>query len=94
MEEIKEFQPKTEIPEDLTIEKAKEIRKNVQSETQKVMTQLQMQGLPPNEFQEKFMKEIARLDDMVYIKYGFKNNEVLEAFQKYKLIPTRSAMTT
>ncbi|CAI2378761.1 unnamed protein product [Moneuplotes crassus] len=35
IDEIKEFQSEVEIPEDLTIEKAKEIRKNVQEETKK-----------------------------------------------------------
>lgn len=93
VQEVQTYQPKSGIPEELTLEKAKEIRGFVQKETQKVLATLQSQGIPQAQFQEKFVKEIAKLDDIIYIKYGFKNTEVLQAFHEYKLIAARPGMT-
>ncbi|CAI2378609.1 unnamed protein product [Moneuplotes crassus] len=92
VEEIQTYHPTNELPEDLTIEKAKEIRVFVQKETQKKLNELQSLGLPQAQFHEKFVKEIAKLDDIIYIKFGFKNKEVLQAFNKYRLIAARSGM--
>lgn len=78
-----------DIPEELTKEKAIEIRDFAKTETQKTLMQLQSTMTNQAEFQEKFMFEVSKLDDIIFIKYGFKNTDVLKAFQHYNLIPNQ-----
>ena len=76
-----------ELPEGLTLEKAKEIRDYAQTETQKILAQVQAQGGNQQNFQEKFLFEVSKLDDIIFIKYGFRNTEVLKSFHKFNLVP-------
>lgn len=83
-----------EPPAGLTKELAEEIRDFAKVETQKVLMQLQSTVTDQYQFQEKFMFEVSKLDDVIFVKYGFKNTDVLKAFQFYKLIPNQEGNQT
>jgi hypothetical protein len=87
VKEIQTLNPDDELPEALTKEKAIEIRDFAKAETQKKIMELQSTMTNQNEFQEKFMYEVSKLDDVIFINYGFKNTDVLKAFQQFNLIP-------
>ena len=37
-------------------------------------------------FKEQFGFEIAKLDDVIYLQFGFRNNEVIKAFTQFELL--------
>lgn len=75
-----------EIPESLTKEKAIEIRDFARSETTRIITELSNKISDPMLLQKQANFEIAKLDDVAYIKFGYKSKEVLKAFEKYNLL--------
>ena len=89
VEQVQKSDENADLPDGLTKEVAEEIRDYAKSETQKTLRELQSTITNQNEFQEKFMFAVSKLDDEIYIKYGFKNTDVLKAFQTYKLIPNQ-----
>jgi hypothetical protein len=89
VEDVQTRSPEAELPAGLTKEKAEEIRDFAKAQTQNVILQLQSTMTNQNDFNEKFMFEVSKLDDVIFLKYGFKNTDVLKAFQKYNLIPNQ-----
>lgn len=89
--EIQSVNPDEGLPEGLTREKAVEIRDFAKEQTQKKLIELQRSVTNQSELQEKFMFEVAKLDDVILMKYGFKNTDVLKAFTKYNLIPKQNS---
>lgn len=87
--EVQGGDDETAPPAGLTKEIAENIRDFAKVETQKALMQLQSTITDQYQFQEKFMFEVSKLDDVIFIKYGFKNTDVLKAFQYYKLIPNQ-----
>ena len=75
-----------EIPESLTKEKTIEIRDFARSETTRIITELSNKISDPMLLQKQANFEIAKLDDVAYIKFGYKSKEVLKAFEKYNLL--------
>lgn len=88
--EVQNRTPKSELPAGLDREKALEIRDFAKQQTQKTIMELQSKITNQNEFNQKFMYEVSKLDDIIYLKYGFKNTDVLKAFQHYNLIPNQA----
>ena len=87
VDEVQNINPEVDVPEALTKEVAEEIRDYAKESTQKVLQHLQSTCKNQQEMSDKFMFEVSKLDDDIYIKYGYKNTVVLKAFQKYNLIP-------
>lgn len=87
VDEVQNINPEVDVPEALTKEVAEEIRDYAKESTQKVLQRLQTTCKNQQEMSDKFMFEVSKLDDDIYIKYGYKNTIVLKAFQKYNLIP-------
>jgi hypothetical protein len=85
-------QNKKSLPESLTKEVAQEIRDFAKNETQRILRNLQSTETDQTAFNEKFMFEVSKLDDVIYLKYGFKNTDVLKAFHEYNLIPSQNQM--
>lgn len=92
VEQVQKNDNGADLPEGLTKEKAEEIRDFAKAETQKTLRELQSTMTNQNEFQEKFMFAVSKLDDVIYIKFGFKNTDVLKAFQHFRLIPNQGGM--
>mmetsp|Transcript_29468 Transcript_29468/g.26044 ORF Transcript_29468/g.26044 Transcript_29468/m.26044 type:complete len:268 (+) Transcript_29468:2-805(+) len=82
----------TELPSNLTLEKAKEIRAFAQEQTKKILAIVQASAASQDEFQSKFLSEVSKLDDIIYIEFGFRNTEVLKSFHHYKLVPQAGEM--
>jgi hypothetical protein len=78
-----------EVPDALTKEITVEIKEFARIEAEKILTQLSSKNLSKEIIQSHYSFEMAKLDDIIYIKYGFKNSEVLAAFKKYNLLPQR-----
>lgn len=78
------------IPESLTREVATEIRDFARSSTNEVIVSLSKQIKDQNVLQDSIAYEIAKLDDVIYLKYGYKNKEVIKAFEKYQLLSQRA----
>ena len=76
-----------DLPEGLTKEKAQEIRDFAKQKTQSIVMGLQRTETDQQVFNQKFMFEVSKLDDVIYMNYGYKNTDVLKAFQTYNLIP-------
>lgn len=91
VQEVQSMNPDEELSEDLTKEVAIEIRDFAKKLTQETIYKLQATITDQQRFQEEFMFEISKLDDIIYVKYGFKNTEVLKAFKKYNLVPQAGA---
>lgn len=89
VEEVQKRNPEEGLPEGLTKEKSMEIRDFARSKTQSMVQDLQRKHPNQAEFNERFMFEVSKLDDIIFLTYGFKNTDVLKAFQKYNLIPNQ-----
>ena len=76
----------TEIPESLTEEVATEIRDFARDSTNEIIRDLSSRITDQNLLQEKISFEIAKLDDIIYVKFGYTNKEVIKAFEKYYFI--------
>jgi len=79
-----EISPK--IPESLDEEKATEIRDFARQTTNKIISDLTSTIKDQSVLNDRMTFEISKLDDVIYLKYGFKNKEVIKAFEKYSLL--------
>lgn len=75
------------IPEELTKEKAIEIKDFAKENTERVLRELPQKYRDPATLQDEISFEVAKLDDIIYVKFGYKNKVVLEAFKHYNLLP-------
>jgi hypothetical protein len=82
------------VPESLTKEKTIEIRNFARDKTSEIMQQSQKGAKDQNQLQDILSFEIAKLDDVIYIEFGYKNKVVIEAFKKYDLLPQAQAPVT
>jgi hypothetical protein len=79
-----------QVPEDLDREKATEIRDFARETTNKIIMELSQTIKDQGILQDRISFEIAKLDDIIYVKYGYKNKEVIKAFEKYELLSKRA----
>ena len=79
----------TEMPESLTEEVAIEIRDFARDTTNGIIRDLSGRISDQSLLQEKISFEIAKLDDIIYVKYGYTNKEVIKSFEKYNLLAKR-----
>ncbi|CAI2376213.1 unnamed protein product [Moneuplotes crassus] len=75
------------LPDDLTAEVAQEIKDFAKESTERVLRELPQKFRDANILQNEISFEVAKLDDVIFVKYGYKNKVVLEAFRKYNLLP-------
>jgi glutaredoxin 2 len=74
------------IPESLTEQVATEIRDFARDRTNEIIGELSQKIKDPNLLQEKVSFEIAKLDDIIYLKHGYRNKVVIKAFEKFNLL--------
>lgn len=72
----------TEMPESLTEKVATEIRDFARDTTNQIIRDLSSRITDQAVLQEKISFEIAKLDDIIYVKYGYTNKEVIKSFEK------------
>ena len=76
----------SKLPEGLTKEKALEIRDFAKLRTNQIMQQLSAQIQDPTELRAQINYQIARLDDVIFLEYGFRNHDVIKAFNDHGII--------
>lgn len=80
-----------QVPESLNKELTEEIRDFARNSTNKIMEDASRTYKDQAILQEKLQFEIAKLDDVIYVEYGYRNKEVIKAFEKYNLLPKHEA---
>jgi hypothetical protein len=55
------------------------------------MQQIDKQARSQTEYRSLFMFELMKLDDIIYLQYGFKKEVVIEAFTKHSIITPQAA---
>ena len=78
------------IPDELTKEVATKIRDFAKETTNQIIMDASQKIKDPNLLQERIKYEVARLDDIIYVKFGFKNKDVIKAFEKYELLSKKA----
>lgn len=79
------------IPEDLDVSKAMEIRDFARETTNKILQDYSQLIKDPNQLQDKISFEVSKLDDVIYLKYGYRNKVIIKAFEKYGILERKGA---
>lgn len=75
------------VPESLDEKTTIEIRDFARNKTNEIMQQSPKDAKDQYQLQDILSFEIAKLDDVIYLEFGYKNKVVIEAFKKYNLLP-------
>lgn len=79
-------EPTPDIPEDLTIEVAKQIQMYAQKKICKILSELEETHKDPIVLKNESFFGMKKVDDLVFVKYGYQSKVVMAAFQEYCLV--------